>query len=373
MSRYLRFTDHLNEAVSKKVIIQDLINAFPKTFGKHSNSSRIKNLDDISIDEFEQKIIEVLGATNTKIVNVPQSGSSKFSAVEFIYDSKPHKIILAGGAVASKGHGFEYDLEADLKVLADEKVYDPELYTYKNIIKDIIKEFKITEKSDVKVIPEGGQNTRRPLSINHKGIHIGIDNNLDIGRTVSDITLMVDGVPKFLSLKLGLTVQFSNTGTVSLFPTKEIKSGMITNKSGLKLMEFLGLDNETFCKVFNEFGKTNFKDKHINKKVDSKLISNFLKEAIGYGYYMVHIDDKGQKYKFYEITKSYMNKASKLKGGDVEIKYGGVSGNSKDIRVIFDTPVFDMTIDFRNRNGGIYPNVMGTRYKYIDFAGKPVL
>ena len=372
MGRYLRFNDYiLNESKAYDNITNKLVSAYPNLFAIHSNSTRIKNTNNISAEEFEQKIQEILNIKNSKIINPPMSGSSKFKAVKFKYQGSQFMLVLAGGAVASKGHGFEYDLEADLKTLAEHKVYDKELYVYDSIIKDIIKEFNITEKSDIQVIAEGGKNKKRPVLINADGSMIVGDGTLDIGHIVTDITLVVDGDSKFFSLKLGPTSQFANTGIATLFPKSEVNTGKISNKLGIKLLDFFGLDNSTFCDVYNSYGKKNFKKQHATKSVDKRKVEKFLKSAIGYGYYMIHTNDTADKYKFYKVDKAYMNKASKL-GGNVKILYGGTRGKAKNTEVKFETPIFSMTVDFRDRLKGIEPTVMGTKYTYLNFKGKSV-
>ena len=131
------------------------------------------------------------------------------------------------------------------------------------------------------------------------------------------------------------------------------------------------MDNDLFCRTFNEYKKTNFKKYHETVNLDPKLVENFMKSAIGYGFYMVHMNDNSKKYMFYPVTKSYMQKASKL-SGKAEILYGGSSGKSKMVVVRFETPIFKIDMEFRHNGGGVEPNIIGTKYKYINFSGSKI-
>tara|TARA_Y100000385_G_scaffold227608_1_gene238578 strand:- start:28 stop:1152 length:1125 start_codon:yes stop_codon:yes gene_type:complete len=366
------YKNSLNEAKASKFITQTLISKYPDNFSKHSKTHRVKNLKSISPEEFSQKIKETFKeAENLTIINPPMSGSTKYPSVQFELDGQSFNIVLAGGAIASKGHGFEYDLEKDLKTLSKVKYFNPDLYIYDYIINDIIKEFNINQDSDINVELEGNLNKKRPIEISENGITVGTDNNLDIGSTVTDITAEIDGDRKYLSLKHGMTVQLANNSITGFIPQSEVKNGKIENKFGLKVFDFFKIDNDLFCRTFNEYKKTNFKQYHETKSLDPKLVENFMRSAIGYGYYMVHLDDKGKKYMFYPVTKSYMQKASKL-SGKAEILYGGSTGKSKMVVVRFSTPVFKIDMEFRNNNKGIEPNILGTKYRYVNFKGSKI-
>ena len=143
--RFDKFTNPLNEAKQNRKIIDKLIEENPDLFAVHSNTSRVKNVNSITVEEFEQKIQQTLKISKTQIVHPPKSGSSKFPSVAFEYEGDKYNFILAGGHVASKGHGFEYKLQDDLEKLAEIGGFSENTYTYPGIIKDIIKEFKITD------------------------------------------------------------------------------------------------------------------------------------------------------------------------------------------------------------------------------------
>ena len=106
------------------------------------------------------------------------------------------------------------------------------------------------------IISEGALNTKRPLVFSDSAITISNTKGkgLDIGETISDITLEMDHGKKkiYLSLKTGSTVTFFNVGVKTILTKSEIMSGNITNISGLKLLKMFGIDPVKFCGVFNQ-------------------------------------------------------------------------------------------------------------------------
>ena len=374
MLKYREFVNEfrgypVNEVYNKDITAL-LSTKYSKDLAKHSNDDRVKNLNNMSIEDFA-KII----ATEFNVIpqiNPPgRSGSSKFSSVQFDLEGKTKNIILAGGAVPSRGHGFEYDFANDLQTLQANRVFDAADYRYPNIIKDVIEKFGITEDISFTVLPEGHRNQKREVNITDTGIIIG-SGDLNIGSTVSDITLQVGKNLYYISLKLGNTVQFSNTGLVGLFPKDDILDGTVQSEAGKKLLDMLGIDDKIFCDVYNSYGKKKFKAQHeLEKSIDSKALEAFVQSSMGHGYYMLHLSDNQKTYQFEEITPEYMKKACQIKS-KIGILYGGVTGGAKNVLAEFRTNDFKFEIDFRNRSGGIEPTVMGTKYTYLNWKGVSV-
>jgi hypothetical protein len=377
MLKYRQFVNELlgeypqlNEAENNKSLQRILVSTSNGSLGIHSNNNRVKNLKNLTIDEFANHIKKIL-KLNDVIINQPgRSGSSKYSSVQFDFDGVTRNFILAGGAIASRGHGFEENFYNDLIALQSNRGdFDPSMYNYPNIVKEFIREFKITDEISFTVTKEGGANKKREVTINPGGGLVIGNGNLEIGSTITDITLDINGVKKYISLKLGNSVQFSNTGLVNIFPKNELASGKIENKVGNTLLDVFGIDNETFCDVFNSYGKKKFKEVHeYEKSVEPRILTNFVQSCMGYGYYMLHISDNEKTFEFYEVTESIMKRASQIKS-KMDILYGGVTGGAKNVYVSFKTDEFLFEIDFRNRSGAVEPTVMGTKYKYLNWKG----
>lgn len=377
----LKFKQFINEVLHKtflnestnKEIQTSLIDNSNGSLGVHSTDNRIKNLKNLTIDEFANIVKQTLNIQDV-IINPPgRSGSSKFSSVQFEIDGKTRNFVLAGGAIASRGHGFEESFYNDLMALQSNKGdFDESLYNYPNIVKSVITEFGITNETSFTVTKEGAANKKREVTVNPNGGLVIGNGNLDIGSTITDVTLDINGNKKYISLKLGNSVQFSNTGLVDIFPKSELTSGEIVNKTGITLLDIFGIDNQIFCDVFNSYGKKKFKEFHeYGKSLEPKLLVDFIQSCMGYGYYMLHISDNEKTFEFYEVTENVMKRATQIKS-KIDVLYGGVTGGSKNVYASFKTDEFTFEVDFRNRSGSIEPTVMGTKYKYLNWKGVTV-
>ena len=174
-----------------------------------------------------------------------------------------------------------------------------------------------------------------------------------LAATLTDVTIIKGGKEYFLSLKFGSTLTFFNAGVTKVLPADEIKKGQITNSNGKKLLATFGINNKTFCRVFNEYPKTNFSSLNgPTNKYDASALQNLIQSGIGFGYYMVW--GSGKDYKFYKIDEKYLAKASQIQGG-VNVYYGGLDGKGKRVDVTFESPLYKFKINIRNKQGGLYP------------------
>ena len=217
-------------------------------------------------------------------------------------------------------------------------------------------------------IGEGGKNQKRPLK--KKGNHIiisagGSTATNEIGSTLTDITLTVNGKPVYLSVKFGTTLSFFNCGIkgsgkdkLNLFPEAKLIKGEVPD-DGKEYLQMFGIDQQKFLDVFANYGTKNGPtvENHIeNTKLDNSgknALQDMIRSGVGYGYWMAHYT--GSKLEFYEIDKEYMNKAATLIGDTVEINYGGATGKGKRIDMIFETQKYDFKFNIRNKQGGVYP------------------
>ena len=354
-------------------VTSKLITEYPDLFGKHSDNNKVKNLKSISIEEFAE-IIKKTFNVDIKAINPPyKSGSSKFFSVQFNLDGDIKNIILAGKAIPTTGHEFELVLVKDLMNINATGDTNPKAYRYKNLIEDIIDTFGITGESKLNVIHAGGSNKKRGVSYSARGGLIVGTGKLDIGSTITDITLNIEGQNShYLSLKKGNTVQFSNISTRNIFPKKDIENYQISNSNAKSLLELFEIDEKIFCEVFNFYGKKDFREFHKSITPKNKeLIEDFLESCIGYGYWMLHLSENQENYQFYEVTESVMKSYSKIKG-PIRLIYGGVTGKAKQVFVEIETEDLTFQIDFRNRGGGIIPDAMGTKYQYKNWKGVSV-
>lgn len=159
----------------------------------------------------------------------------------------------------------------------------------------------------------------------------------------------------YLSLKYD-NFSFFNIGTVNIVPEAQVKQGYVSNPQGLQLFNFLGVDNIKFCKVFNHYRDSSFREPGFldtNPNYDENRLKKFILSGVGYGYHMVHKKKNGA-IEHYKVTKNVAESKSSIK--DVKIKYPFVS--AKVVYIYVTTDIYKYTIMFRNNQSGIYPNVV---------------
>ena len=280
---------------------------------------------------------------------------------------------IKGGKKINMGNQYEDDLtQALIDYCSGQK---PKKYSdhVNTIVSALVEKYG---SAPTKAVGEGGKNQKRPLKKTGSNIIIsagGATTN-NIGATLTDITLEVDGKPVYISVKFGSTLSFFNCGikgggkdSLALFPEIKLRNGEIPD-DGQKYLEMFGIDHEKFLAVFEDYGKksgTTVED-HIERTTLStqgkQALQNLIKSGVGYGYWMCHYT--GSALKFYEIDQDYMNKAATLVGNTVEINYGGAGGKGKRIDMLFETQSYEFKFNVRNKQGGIYPtHTNGDYYK----------
>ena len=214
------------------------------------------------------------------------------------------------------------------------------------------------------VLEEGSANQSRPIEASNGGFIISTPGGAteNIGKTVTDITYFygVDKKPVYLSLKYGPTLTFFNSGVGDFFPKNEVIAQTITTQSGLNLLDMFDIDPLLFCKSFQPRNSAlpNKKAKNIDKSEIKKL----LKSGIGYGYWMVHNDGKGN-IDWYEMTESYMNDSATIVG-DITIYYGRQNGKGVGVNMKCESKNYKFTFNIRNKQAsGPYPTHMMCDYK----------
>lgn len=320
----------------------------------------------------------VLDPTKSQTVKISRSLQRDSQFIEFLSDKlgiklnptsggKYEGIIIkwgegsrGGRGAQSKGLAFERELEADLTLYNTEGITEENKskFKYPGIIIEISKEIGI-KPGNFTVKPEGGKNQSRPLKFEGGNPVVGFSAG-SAAATLTDLTVIKGDTSYYLSAKFGSTLTFFNSGVTKIFPTDEIKAGEITNSDGKALLETFGIDNKTFCRVFNEYGKTNFsQESGPSPQYSQPKIKGLVKSGIGEGYYMVHGGTKGDQ--FYEIDNSYADVASDTSSPD--IYYGGLNGDGKRIDIIFESPTYKFKVNIRNKAGGLYPTHIMCDYR----------
>ena len=218
------------------------------------------------------------------------------------------------------------------------------------------------------VLEEGSANQSRPIESSNGGFIVSTPAGAteNIGKTVTDITYLygVDKDPVYLSLKYGPTLTFFNAGVGDFFPKNEVIAQTITTQSGLNLLDMFDIDPLLFCKSFQP-RNTALPNKKA-KNIDKAEIKKLLKSGIGYGYWMVHNDGKGNV-DWYEMTEQYMNDSATLTS-NVTIYYGRQNGKGIGVNMKCESKNYKFTFNIRNKQAtGPFPTHMMCDYKKKDY------
>ena len=289
------------------------------------------------------------------------------------------RIDFGDGSRGNRGLGNQGTLfEVELQEGFDNWIENNETkHKYSQFIKEMIAHYKLEECKAVKCIAEGGENKKRPMSLEGEKWQVGDASDslgYDIGATVTDLTLEVlcadNKLRKyFISCKTSGTTNLSNLGLKgNVFPVEQVKACKIEEKSGKALMETFGLDEQKLCDTFNKFdaGDKTYKESASVSGNKAKL-AQLIKGSLGYGYHYVHLE-RG-KIKHFEIDKKFLDSAAKA--SRLRIAYGGEQGGAKRINIHLTTPKMEMMFNIRNTTtkgtkddpNRVYPDKLQSAYK----------
>jgi hypothetical protein len=338
-----------------KAKIEEIINVFAYLKNKFSKIETPINVDPSSISK----------------INVTRDLQTDIDLAKIKREAKVTKITMkfgsgssGGRGVQNKGNAYEGELaDALRKWWAGEKLTDPKLI---QAVEDIAKLHNLKKHKKLEVKEVGELNNKRPFIFTPQVLISSkipvTDNNL--GPVVTDITLICDGKKEiYLSLKTGGTVTFFNSGIKTVLSPAEIKTGKITNKDGLKILNMFNINDALFCDIYNGNLKKGYVEdvwKTMSASQKSQL-KNFLISGIGHGYTIVH--KLTGKTEVYEIDKTYMTEAATPKSCNVY--YGGKSGTGKRIDMEIETGHYILKLNIRDTQGGDgYPTRMMCDYSY---------
>ena len=145
----------------------------------------------------------------------------------------------------------------------------------------------------------------------------------------------------------------------------QIKTGRITNAVGLKVLETFGIDNERFCRVFNEAeaGKVESGGLDDGPEYNKKLLLSMIRGSIGYGYHYTHLT-KGTDIHGFPLTKSVCDSATDVRS--VKVYYGGQTGTAERINIEVKTATMELKFNIRDTSGSssAYPDKLQSGYKF---------
>ena len=269
------------------------------------------------------------------------------------------------GKKPNKGIIFEEDLFKNLDDILQGKT--PKGKYKKEAAKIIDIAGKAMGSAVKEAIPEGGKNQSRPIVLQGNNPIILPPNPVDHGKKMTDITLRhANNKFTYLSLKYGDTLTFINSGVAKEhFLENDMKTGAVSKKSGKQILKAFGVNNQKFCKVFNDYGNGKQVDPHEFKvKLDKSTLKKLLETAIGANYWMVHAEKNGS-INFWQVTKA-RNSAYSNVTGEATLFYGGKQGRGKRIDLEFSNQYFDFQMNIRNKQRQLYPS-----HIMLDYTSKP--
>jgi hypothetical protein len=214
-------------------------------------------------------------------------------------------------------------------------------------------------------------NVKRPLRFD-KGIYLStISGYNTIGDAVADIKLHRGDDVLNLSLKNTKSTTFINTGIKKLFPLSIFKQYKETNEIQISketklLLDLVGIDAKRFLEVFIKYDNHTTSD-NVDYIIDNttlikgnKLFKTFMDSVIGYNYILVH--KIGKEIHYYDLRKQENTDKFIGKVISSKIYYGGRQGKGKRVDVVIETTWLKLNINFRSKDGTIYPTHIMCNY-----------
>ena len=339
-------------------LMQKLVDGQPIRTGDTGADSAV-TLDQLTKDEQElaQLFKQNLDSNNYKEISI-DSFNDIFKSVKLKWTSffkGDYSGYEKGLESGNKGNAFEAEFIAGYQ----NKGYEDEIK-------------KITKyKELVSIHADGSLNQKRPLNITNTEILLSpcTKNNFNIGKTVTDVTVDTDQGPIYLSLKYGASVTFCNSGIKTLFD-KKFFDGESNKKTDL-FCDLFCLDPDKIREVFNNYNPGNGKRTRSQKDYvditkelanNTKFI-NLLKSVIGYGFILVHKNNKGH-IEYYDLRTerdldSYIGKIKKA-----EILYPS-DGKAKRIDIVVTIDKLEIKFNIRSKDGGLLPTHLMADYKFL--------
>jgi len=314
--------------------------------------------------------------TNKSNVKIARALKDEIALAELKRKLKITKLKMSWGdgsrgnrGTGNTGNLFEQQLERGLNDWIETGEYSNN--TYKNFIADLIKTYNLDDCSFV-LVNEGPQNKPRPITFEGNGWKIGeaTASNYDIGHIVTDLTLETKCKGQadrtiYLSLKKGGTTTMSNLGVKRIFTKDELQAGNITNRTGVKILETFGIDNERFCAIFNEAykGEVVSGGNDNNPKFNRTLLQSMIRGSIGYGYHYTH-KERGNTIKNFPMTKQICDSSTTV--NSVTVHYGGKTGTGQRVDVTVKTPAMELKFNIRDTSGSPdpWPDKLQSAYKF---------
>ena len=344
-----------------------------KTSKSAEKAAEIVSLFDFLKKKYKQVDTPInIDEAKLSLVNVSRElqGLVEIKDITKAADLKSVKIKFGAGSagnrgVKNRGNLFENAFANGVRSLWDEQKPSKDQSIAKGV-DELAKIHKFSKLKNLVVKEVGALNTKRPLQFRPGPFISSPTGSLDIGPAVTDLTLheakTIDkatpsNVVAYLSLKLGGTTTFFNVGIKTILTKADIQTGTVTNKEGIKMLKMFGINNKTFCQIFNGKLAKGVRQNTFGS-IDKKSLETFLQSGIGYGFTVVHKINAATT-KVFEIDRQYMLKAAKPLS--CIVFYGGKTGTGKRVDIEIRTQKYLFKVNMRDTQGtdGYPTRIMG--------------
>ena len=341
----------------------EIVIFLPEKFGKKNRTAYLRDSIMPHFKEFNPKFVTWPASKST-------AGQISFNGTTL------HIIAKMFGKPTNKGILFEDVLADDFNKMIKEEGG----YRYGDWLEEFNDKFVGKNDMVTKVSHSGGLNTKRPLKFDSQGLYVSVENrprSIKIGDGLADLKVYTKKGNEFnLSLKFGDSITFFNSGLGSTnfppggaFPLDEFKSGHFTQPVGKGIIDLFQIDPMRFRNVFMNYkekdpmAKRTKSEKAVEKvKIDQRALKAFTKTVIGSDYLLVHLDKNGKTVHTYDMTPKFLDKAATPLSTTVDIFYP-LGGSAKRIDIKFETAIYELNFNIRNKQGGILPSHIMCDYK----------
>jgi len=285
-------------------------------------------------DKFMEILLKIFDNPTIKIIDPPESGSSKYNMFEFETEEGLVQIVLAGGA--NKGEKYEQDILTKIQGSFGLPMNEIEF-------PDIQKLFQTLGIDPENLTPDdaefmGAADTKRQLSF---------EGPTDLGPKVADLVIHAEQ-DIYLSIKNQKGSGIYNGGNIPFVYLNEEgiaifdESKYNDNPLFKEIFEACGIDPQKMADgltayITQEGEESNWES---STNVDLPKIKNLLASSFGYGYWYVREKPDGEIFVHYiDGEQGAYDMVGELNADAVKIKYPGTNTKALDVVIDTDSPV----------------------------------
>ena len=301
---------------------------------------RIGNGKNIDKDQFMEILLKVFDNPTIKIIDPPESGSSKYNMFEFETEEGLVQITLAGGA--NKGEKYEQDLLTKIQGSFGFPIDEIEYPDIQKLFNTIGIDPENFTPDDAEFM--GAADTKRQLSF---------EGPTDLGSKVADLVIHAEQ-DIYLSIKNQKGSGIYNGGNIPFVYLNEEGIAMFDeskydeNPLFREIFEACGIDPQRMADGITAYitqeGEASSWEPSAN--VDLNKIKNLLASSFGYGYWYVREKSGGEIFVHYiDGEQGAYDMVGELNADAVKIKYPGTNTKALDVVIDTNSPVLSKDDD----------------------------